>query len=159
MALKPASGRVDGSIDDRTILHQNERQPPTHMSTTVVLENLQGMNAGESMQPQGLVNTTKRDLTLSAHNAASNNESRDTVNFTTPPNSRSIRATSVATRRRSLLVSLIKDLTPRSTMGQAKWSWMADKSGEVAGLRVESAMGIQGRPLPFQPTARAKSTS
>jgi len=63
------------------------------------------------------------------------------VKFTAPQNSRSIRATSFATRRRSLPMTLTKFSTDRLVpviYGAERLSWIADKRRDVVDLRVES---------------------
>ena len=66
------------------------------------------------------------------------------MKFTAPSNSRSIRVISSAIRRRSSPMSLITVST--QLVDAQKISLIMDKRrGEVAGLRVERAMGIQGR--------------
>lgn len=95
----------------------------------------------------------KRNLTLSLSRIGLNCGSGSVVIFTVPPNSSLIRATSSSTRRRSFPMTLIE--SPRDEMLEGlptKLSRMADKCGEVAGLTVERAMGIQRRPPPSQPT-------
>jgi len=44
-------------------------------------------------------------------------------------------------------------------VGEMKWNLIMDKRGEVAGVRVERAMGIQGRPLSLQSAQKLKDTS
>jgi len=102
----------------------------------------------------------KRNLTLSVSNTTPTFQSGTTVKFTAPSNSRSIRATSSAVRRKSLPVSSIMVSMGRSTTDEpANSSRIADKRGDVAGLRVERALGIQGRPPLFQPSLKPKFTS
>ena len=102
----------------------------------------------------------KRNLTLSVAKTALNTESRTTVKFTTPSNSRSIRATSYSTRRRSSVAPSSKLKTDRLTRGEgAKSSRMVDRRREVAGLTVERAMGIQTRPPPVRPARKPSFTS
>lgn len=85
----------------------------------------------------------KRDLTLSLSTSSPGDQTM--VKSTIPSNSRSIRATSSATQTGSLPASSIK--LPVDEW--KKLSLTADKCGEVAGLRVESAAGIQRSLLPF----------
>ena len=98
---------------------------------------------------------TKQNPTLSSPNTPSNRGSRSTVTFTAPWNSCSIRATSSAIRRRSLLARMImasewKRVLPKS-------SWITDRREEVVGLRVERAIETQGitspPPPPIDPEA------
>ena len=99
-------------------------------------------------------------LTLSVSNAISNTTPRSTVNFTAPSNSRSIRATSPAIRRRFSPETLIKVSAGRVPTGaQERSSRMVDKCGDVAGLNVERAIGIQGRPPYVEPALKPKLTS
>ena len=90
---------------------------------------------------------------------ASNTGSRNTVKFTAPSNSRSIRAISSATCRRLFPVISIALSTDRVAVdGREKSSRIVDKRGEVAGLRVERAIGIQSRLPPVQPTLKSTSS-
>ena len=81
------------------------------------------------------------------------------MTLTAPLNSRSIRLTSSVARRRLFPVRLITVSTDRlAVYGQAKSSCIADRYGEVAGLRVERAAGIQSRsPPPLQLTPKCTS--
>jgi len=102
----------------------------------------------------------KRNPTLRISNTISNPTSRRTSKFTAPPSSRSIRATSLSTRRRSLLMSWIKVSTGLWAMGErAKSSRIAVKCGEVVGLSVERAKGIQNRPPRVKPDLNPSFTS
>jgi len=97
-------------------------------------------------------------LTLTASNATLNHGSRNTSKLIASPNSRLIRVTSSATRRRSSPISPINVSGDRGPEGgPTKLSLTADKCGEVAGLSVERAIGIQCR-LPWvQPTPKFTS--
>ena len=95
-------------------------------------------------------------LTLSVPSTTVNVGSRDTVTFIS--NSRSIRATSSAAHRRSFSVASIASRADWMPAGErVKLSWIADKRGEVAGLRLERAVGIQGSPPFTQPTPNSTS--
>ena len=112
------------------------------------------MNEKEPLDHEAQPSPQKQKHTLSVPSTTSNAESRDTVRFTAPSNSRSIRASSSAARRRSLPVSLINacadGLLP---VGERKTSnRMADKCGEVVRLSVEKAIGIQSKPPSSQRT-------
>ena len=108
--------------------------------------------------PRRRLFASKRNLTLSASNTTRNDESQCTAKSTAPSNSPSILAISSATHRRSSLVSVIKASTDRvAIIGREKLSWITDNRGEVAGLIVERALGIQARLPSIQPTANATS--
>lgn len=93
---------------------------------------------------------------MSAFNISLNPGSRITVTFTPPSNSRSIRASSSAVHRRSLPVSAIAASTDwLEKDGRKNLIWMVDKHGEVADLRVERAVGIQGKPPSTQPITKS----
>lgn len=85
--------------------------------------------------------------------------SRCTVNSTAPSNSRSIRTSSSAIRRRSFLMSLIIVSAGLPVVGRwVKLSRIASKRGaDAVGLRVERASGIQNRPPPIQLTPKCTS--
>ena len=102
----------------------------------------------------------KRILTSSASNAALNAGSLETVRFTAPSNSHSIRTASFAIHRRSSSVSPIKSSVDRTVARERMRSIrMEDKHGEVACLIVERAMGIQRRPPCVQAGLRVTTRS
>lgn len=104
------------------------------------------------------MSSTKKNLTLSAFNTALNPESQSTVTFTAPWNSRLIRAISSMIRRRSSPMYSTAGSTDRLAEGERKkLSRRTDKHREEAGLRVERAAGIQGRPPSAQPTTKFTS--
>ena len=115
------------------------------------------MDENESIWWQG-VHRKEVNLTSSVSNTAWNSESPRTDKFTAPSNSRSIRATSSATHRRSFPVPWINCWVDEKTVGmRTKLSWIVDTCGEAVGFRVERAEGIQSRPPLIQPIPKSTS--